>query len=116
MKSDGLAWQEHLSQLREKSQRKNLSFDRATFATWRAISQLLGKEINNGVQSSEVEERDQHREMLGGLTTPGADRLLSPEFAQLMDDVNSLRNRWTGYGGTISDGQAENRHLELKDK
>ncbi len=54
--------------------------------------------------------------MLGGLTIPGADRLLSPELAQLMDDVNFLKNRWTGHGGTISDGEAENRHIELKDK
>lgn len=116
MKSEELAWREHLPLPRKKLQRKNLSFDRPIFATWRVVSQLLGKEINNGVQSADVEEGDQHREMLGGLTIPGAGRLLSPEFGQLMDDVNFLRNRWTGHGGTISVGEAENRHIELKDK
>ena len=98
--------------LAELMQKQRLSFQRATFGTWKLVVEYLGK------QTRELLSGDKDAQALCAniFSDPTLDlpRALSQrELADIFAATNKMRNDWTGHAGVVGQEEARLRNDQL---
>ena len=109
----------HRQKLIETMQKQNLSFNRATFGTWKLVVEYLGKQTRdllneNGKKPEEAKnDRALCEAMFAdpSLSLPAA--LSRKELAAIFSATNKMRNDWGGHGGVVGQQEADARNQQL---
>ena len=109
----------HRQKLMETMQKQNLSFNRATFGTWKLVIEYLGSQTRDllNEKGKKPEDAKNDRALCAdmfadpSLSLPGA--LSRKEMALIFSATNKMRNDWGGHGGVVGQGEAEFRNQQL---
>lgn len=118
-KNEGL-FEPHKLKLKKAMKRHNLSYQRATFGTWKLVVEYLGKQTRLLLQekNKNPEEAENDRAICAEVfsdDTLKLPRLLSSkEIAAVLGKTNKMRNDWSGHGGVLSQEQAEYHNAKLR--
>ena len=103
----------------ETMRKQNLSFDRATFGTWKLVVEYLGKQTRDLLNENGKEPEDAKNDR-GLCADMFADPSLSlplalsrKELAAIFSATNQMRNNWGGHGGVVGQEEAELRNQRL---
>lgn len=109
----------HKDKLREIMARQNLSFQRATFGTWRVVVEYLAKQTRSLLHESGKVPEDvkADREMCASIfadSTLKLPRILcSTDIVAILEATNRMRNKWIGHGGVVGQAEARVRNEQL---
>ncbi|MEI7685479.1 MAG: hypothetical protein WCL32_10655, partial [Planctomycetota bacterium] len=109
----------HRQKLRETMQKQNLSFNRATFGTWKLVVEYFGKQTRdllneNGKKTEDAKnDRTLCAVMFADPTLLLPDALSRKELAAILSATNKMRNDWGGHGGVVGQEEAESRNQQL---
>ena len=98
---------------------QNLSFNRATFGTWKLVVEYLAKQTRSLLQESgkEPEVANAEREMCASIfadSTLKLPRILSSKnIVAILEATNTMRNKWIGHGGVVGQEVASVRNEQL---
>lgn len=109
----------HRQKLTETMLKQNLSFNRATFGTWKLVVEYLGKQtrdlLNENGKKPEDAKNDRAlcADMFAdpSLLLPNA--LSRKELAAIFSATNKMRNDWGGHGGVVGQEEAGSRNQQL---
>lgn len=109
----------HRQKLTETMQKQHLSFNRATFGTWKLVVEYLGKQTRellneNGKKPDDAKnDRALCADMFAdpSLSLPTA--LSRKELAAIFSATNKMRNDWGGHGGVVGQEESEWRNQQL---
>ena len=87
--------------------RNNLSLERSTFGTWKAISETLGADLRRMLKDN---ARAEAKVMYAVASDQPLEMLASGDVLGVLQRVNGFRNRWKGHGGVVTESQAQERH------
>lgn len=100
-------------------QKQNLSFNRATFGTWKLVVEYLGKQtrdlLNENGKKPEDAKNDRAfcADMFADPSLSLPDALSRKELAAIFSTTNKMRNNWSGHGGVVGQEEAELRNQQL---
>lgn len=109
----------HKKKLKEAMAKQNLSFQRATFGTWKLVVEYLGKQTRMLLQESgkKPEDAKNDRAICAGLFSDSTLRfpslLCCKELAAVLGATNTMRNDWSGHGGVVGQEEAKLRNEQL---
>lgn len=109
----------HRQKLTETMQKQNLSFNRATFGTWKVVVEYLGKQTRDllnedGKKAEDVKNnRALCADMFADPSLSLPDALSRKELASIFSTTNKMRNDWGGHGGVVGQEEAESRNQQL---
>jgi len=109
----------HRQRLKETMQKQNLSFNRATFGTWRLVVEYLGKQtrtlLNDNGKNAEdaINDRALCADMFADPSISLPDALSRKELAAIFSSTNKMRNDWDGHGGVVGQEESESRNQQL---
>jgi hypothetical protein len=109
-RSNGKLFESHRSKISESVQSQHLSFERATFGTWKFVIEYLGKQTR---QLLAGDHRALCAEMFAHPTLGLPDVLSRTELAAVMSNTNKMRNDWTGHTGVLGQDEARRRNEQL---
>jgi hypothetical protein len=101
----------HREKLMESMQKQNLSFQRATFGTWKLVVEYFGK------QTRKLLSDDKGQALCADIFSDSS--LVMPrtisrkEMASVLSTTNKMRNDWSGHGGVVGQEEAERRNQNL---
>ena len=109
----------HKQQLQETMSKYNLSFERATFGTWKLVVEYLGKQTRGLLTEDGKKPEDAQADRAvcadlfsdPSLTLPKA--LSRKEVAAILSVTNKMRNDWSGHGGVVGQEEAQLRNEQL---
>ncbi|HMS07868.1 MAG TPA: hypothetical protein PKE66_00110 [Pyrinomonadaceae bacterium] len=107
----------HREKLSEILQKQNLSFNRATFGTWKVVVEYFGRQtrdlLNETGNSDDANTRDLCADLFAdpSLSLPHA--LSRKELAAIVSATNKMRNDWGGHGGVVGQEEAALRNQQL---
>ena len=109
----------HKQKLSEAMQKQNLSFQRATFGTWKLVVEYLGKQTREllSLDGKKPEDAQNDRALCAdifadpSLALPEA--LSRKELAAVLSTTNKMRNDWSGHGGVVGQEEAQLRNEQL---
>jgi hypothetical protein len=99
----------HKQKLSEAMLRSNLSFQRATFGTWKLVVEYLGKQTRELLKDN----RALCAELFANGSLEFPDALSRTELGLILSITNKMRNDWSGHGGVVGQGEAQLRNLQL---
>ena len=117
--SNGAVFAPHRHKLTETMQKQNLSFNRATFGTWKLVVEYLGKQtrdlLNENGKKPEDAKNDRAlcADMFADPSLSLPDALSRKELAAIFSTTNKMRNDWGGHGGVVGQEEAELRNQLL---
>ncbi len=117
--SNQQAFEEHKQRLQSGLAKQRLSFERATFGTWKTVIDYLGKQTRQLLQAEgkPPEKAQEDRELCATLFADRSleiARILSkPELAAVIAATNTLRNKWLGHRGALGNDVAAQRNEVL---
>jgi hypothetical protein len=109
----------HKQKLADAMQKQNLSFQRATFGTWKLVVEYLGKQTRellsaNGKQPGTAQN---DRALCAGIFSDPSlglpEALSRKELAAILSTTNKMRNDWSGHGGVVGQEEAQLRNERL---
>ena len=109
----------HKEKIADAMEKQNLSFQRATFGTWKLVLEYLGKQTRQLLQTSGKKPEDAKNDRAlcatifadNTLSLPG---LLSTKgIVSVMSATNKMRNDWSGHGGVVGNSEAQFRNERL---
>ena len=109
----------HKKKLSEAMQKQNLSFQRATFGTWKLVVEYLGKQTRellseNGKKSEDAKnDRALCAEIFADPSVGLPEALSRKELAAILSTTNKMRNDWSGHGGVVGQKEAQLRNEQL---
>ncbi|MFN0076933.1 MAG: hypothetical protein ACKVY0_10690 [Prosthecobacter sp.] len=109
----------HRQKLKETMQKQNLSFNRATFGTWKLVVEYLGKQTRallseNGKKPEDAKnDRALCADMFADPSLSLPDALSRKELAAIFSTTNKMRNDWGGHGGVVGQEDAGLRNQQL---
>ena len=109
----------HRQKLTETMRKQNLSFNRATFGTWKLVVEYLGSQLRdllreNGKKPDDVaNDRAICADMFVDPTCSLPEALSRKELAAIFSATNKMRNDWGGHGGVVGRDVAEMRNQLL---
>jgi len=109
----------HRQKLNEVLQKQNLSFNRATFGTWKLVVEYLGKQTRNLLNETGKSPKDAKNErmlcgdMFGDPSLSLPEALSRKELAAILSTTNMMRNDWSGHGGVVGQEEAKSRNQQL---
>lgn len=109
----------HRQKLAETMQKQNLSFNRATFGTWKLVVEYLGKQtrdlLNENGKNPEDAKNDKAlcADIFADPSLSLPDALSRKELAAIFSTTNKMRNDWGGHGGVVGQEEAELRNQQL---
>ena len=117
--SNEVIFEQHRRKLAEAMLKQNLSFKRATFGTWKLVTEYFGKQTRellaeNGKKPDEaMNDRALCADLFAdpSLSLPKA--LGRKELASILSTTNKMRNDWGGHGGVVGQEEAEFRNQQL---
>jgi hypothetical protein len=108
----------HKQKLAEAMKEQKLSFERATFGTWKLVVEYLGKQVRTLLaEQGKAEDAENAKRLCAdlfsdsSLTVPRA--LSRKELPGILSATNKMRNDWTGHGGVVSQEEARLRNEQL---
>ncbi len=114
-----LLYEPHKQKLKEAMAKQNLSFQRATFGTWKLVVEYLGKQTRILLQENakKMEDAKNDRAICAAIyfdSTLELPRLLCcKDIAAVLQTTNKMRNDWSGHGGVVSQEEAKLRNEQL---
>jgi len=117
--SNDAVYAPHRKKLTETMQKQNLSFNRATFGTWKLVVEYLGKKTRdllseNGKKPEDVEiDKELCADMFADPSRSLPAALSRKELAAIFSTTNKMRNDWGGHGGVVGQAEAELRNQQL---
>jgi hypothetical protein len=102
----------HKLRLAEAMTKGNLSFQRATFGTWKLVVEYLAKQTRQ-LLSGDKDERAICADIFADPSSALPRMLARKELAAVLSTTNTMRNDWTGHGGVVSQGEAKLRNQQL---
>jgi len=106
-------FREVLSELQEIMNDQHLSFTKATFGTWKAVIEFLGKKVRKMISSNDADQRALCMSMFADDTMQLPMVLCATKMVQIASSTNKMRNDWMGHGGVIGQTEARQRTEEL---
>ena len=109
----------HKQKLAEAMQKQNLSFQRATFGTWKLVVEYLGKQTREllSINGKKPEDAQNDRALCADIfadVSLGLPEALSrKELAAILSTTNKMRNDWSGHGGVVGQEEAQLRNEQL---
>jgi len=103
----------HKKKLSEVMKSQNLSFQRATFGTWKLVVEYLGKQTRELLSENGKKPDDARNDRAVCADIFSDQSLVVPEamsrtgLAAILSTTNKMRNDWSGHGGVV--GQEEAR-------
>ncbi|MDQ3668388.1 MAG: hypothetical protein M3410_17800 [Acidobacteriota bacterium] len=98
--------------LLESMRKQNLSFQRATFGTWKFVVEYLGKQTRQLLSDKGTPPEDARNNRLlcaDMFSDPSLDlpeAVSRKELASILSTTNKMRNDWTGHGGVVGEREA----------
>ncbi len=111
-KQDPILWNSTLATLIPQWHKYNIDLGRATFGCWKSIIELTTSKLRKAIA-----DQNDLEAMLKLYATPQKDILeiiSSKDLGAIIQKVNTLRNKWSGHGGAVSDKEAIERHDQLR--
>jgi hypothetical protein len=102
----------HKTKIRETLQDQHLSFQQATFGTWKLVVEYFAKQTRI-LLAGEQESRSMCAEMFADQTLALPEMLSHKELVTILSTTNKMRNDWTGHGGVLSQEEARGRNEQL---
>jgi len=109
----------HKQKLSEALQKQNLSFQRATFGTWKLVMEYLGKQTRellseNGKKPEDAQnDRAVCADIFADLSLGLPKALSSKDLAAIISTTNKMRNDWSGHSGVVGQEEAQLRNEQL---
>ena len=109
----------HRQKLGETMLKQNLSFNRATFGTWKLVVEYLGKQTRDLLNENGKEPEDAKNDralcadMFADPSLSLPDALSRKGLAAIFSATNKMRNDWGGHGGVVGQEEAELRNQQL---
>ncbi len=109
----------HRQKMADSMRKQNLSFDRATFGTWKLVVEYLGKQTRGLLRENRKKSEDakNDRALCGDMFADPSlslpDALSRKELAAILSAANKMRNDWGGHGGVVGQEEAESRNQQL---
>jgi hypothetical protein len=109
----------HKKKLNETMANQNLSFQRATFGTWKLVVEYLGKQTRLLLQENGKKPEDSKNDraicasMFADSTLKLPTLLSSKDIAAVLGATNKMRNDWSGHGGVVGQEEARLRNEQL---
>jgi hypothetical protein len=99
----------HKQRLSEAMQKSNLSFQRATFGTWKLVVEYLGKQTRELLKDN----RALCAEIFSDVSFELPSALSRIELGRILSATNKMRNDWGGHGGVVGQEEALLRNEQL---
>jgi hypothetical protein len=99
----------HKQKLSEAMQKSNLSFQRATFGTWKLVVEYLGKQTRDLLKDN----RALCVEIFADASLELPSALSRLELGVIISATNKMRNDWGGHGGVVGQEEALLRNEQL---
>jgi hypothetical protein len=105
--------------LTEAMQRQNLTFERATFGTWKVVVEYLGKQTRdllneNGKKPDDAKyDRALCADIFADPSLSLPEALSRKELGDIISATSKMRNNWGGHGGVVGQEEAEFRNQQL---
>jgi hypothetical protein len=101
----------HSEKLTESLRKQNLSFQRATFGTWKLVVEYFGKQTRKLLS----DDKDQAfcAEIFSDSSLVMPRTISRKELASVLSTTNKMRNDWSGHGGVVGQEEAELRNQNL---
>ena len=118
-KSNDAVFASQRPKLMDTMQKQNLSFNRATFGTWKSVVEFLGKQTRdllneNGKKPEDAKsDRELCEELFADRSRSLPDALSRKELTAILSATNKMRNDWGGHGGVVGQEEAELRNQQL---
>lgn len=117
--SNEAAFAPHRQKLMETMRKQNVSFNRATFGTWKLVVEYLGKQTRELLNANGKKPEDANNDNAlcadmfadPSLSLPGA--VSRKELSAIFSATNKMRNDWGGHGGVVGQAEAESRNQLL---
>ncbi len=109
----------HKQKLAEAMQKQNLSFQRATFGTWKLVVEYLGKQTREllSVNGKKPEDAQNDRALCADIFADPSlglpEALSRKELAAILSTTNKMRNDWSGHSGVVGQEEAQLRNEQL---
>jgi hypothetical protein len=109
----------HKQKLIEAMQKQNLSFQRATFGTWKLLVEYLGKQTRellseNGKKPEDAQnDRAVCADIFADPSLALPEALSRKDLAAILSAANKMRNDWSGHGGVVGQEEAQLRNEQL---
>jgi hypothetical protein len=117
--SNEALFESHKQKLTESMQKQNLSFQRATFGTWKLVVEYLGKQTRellseNGKKPEDAKnDRALCADIFSDPSLALAEALSRKALAGILSATNKMRNDWSGHGGVVGQEEAQLRNEQL---
>jgi len=117
--ANGTLYAAHKEKLKEAMAKQNLSFQRATFGTWKMVVEYLGKQTRALLQENEKKQDDPKNDraicasIFADSTLKLPSLLCSKDIAAVLRATNKMRNDWSGHGGVVGQKEAKLRNEQL---
>jgi len=108
-KSNETLFEIHENKISEILQKQKLSFQRASFGTWKVIVEYLGKQTRVLLAGSN-NDRALCASLFGNPSLILPERLSDPELSRILSTTNKMRNDWRGHGGVLGQNEAKARN------
>jgi len=109
----------HKAKLKESMAKQSLSFQRATFGTWKLVVEYLGKQTRSLLQENGKKPDDAKNDraicasIFADSTLKLPSLLCSKDIATVLGATNKMRNDWSGHGGVVGQEEAQLRNEQL---
>jgi hypothetical protein len=106
---------QHKEKLKETMAKQNLSFQRATFGTWKHVVEYFGKQTRSLLHENgkKPEDAKNDKAIFADSTLKLPSLLSSKDIAAILGATNKMRNDWSGHGGVVGQEEARLRNEQL---
>ena len=117
--SNEALFESHKQKFRESMQKQNLSFQRATFGTWKLVVEYLSKQTRqllseNGKNADDAKnDRAVCADIFSDPSLALPEGLSRKEVIGIISTTNKMRNDWSGHGGVVGQEEAQLRNEQL---
>lgn len=117
--SNETLFKHYKSKINESLNKQNLSWQKATFGTWKVIIEYLGKQTRQLLAGESEKEKsasnnpDLCAEIFADPSLALPRVLSNKELPRILSEANKKRNDWTGHGGIVGQEEAKKRNQQL---
>jgi hypothetical protein len=105
----------HKNKLAQSMQKQRLSFQRATFGTWKLVVEYFSKRTRE-LLSGDKDARALCANIFSDQTLALPTALSQKELTDVIAATNKMRNDWSGHGGVVGQEEARLRNDQLIEK
>jgi hypothetical protein len=109
----------HKQKVKEAMQNQNLSFQRATFGTWKLVVEYFGKQtrellLEAGKTPDDAKnDRSLCADIFSDPSLALPEALSRKDLARILSTTNKMRNDWSGHGGVVGQEEAQLRNEQI---